>query len=403
MAQKKKSSSFRGKVANNAQRTSKGSNVVSYLKIPKGIQLLNPEPEGSLKLDFMPYVVTDAKHPDRDSESGTALKGTQWYRRPFMVHRSIGVDQETVVCLKSFGLKCPVCEFRAKRKADGATNEELKAYNSSSRNLYFVIPKSSRKFEEKLHLFDISDYLFQELLTKELKEDPDKEIFPDLEEGYTVKVRFEPGTFVTSKPYPEASRIDFIERDEQYNPDYINKIPSLDDVLSKLSYDELETKLLEGTSGEARDHNDEDDEENLERIEDDEEEDEELAPRPKKKLRPVIEEEEEEDDDAHTRKMAARKPSSLAKHDKEEEEEEEEEEEPVRKKKVARKPVIEDEEEEEEEEIKPKPKKKTEVHSSSKSKKVCPHGLKFGIDTELYDVCDTCDVWSECVAEHEKN
>jgi len=391
---KKKQSSFRGKVASNAQRTSKQGNSFGYLRLPKELQYLNPDPDGTIKLDFIPYLVTDTKHPDRDTE-GTATKGSIWWRRPFMVHRNVGIEPETVICLKSFGQKCPICEFRAKRKADGASNEELKAYNSSNRNLYLVIPKNSKKFEETLHIFDISDFCFQDLLTKELKEDPDKEIFPDLEEGFTLKVRFEPGTLATKNPYPQANRIDFIERDEQYDPDYINDVPSLDDMLIQIPYSELKAKFLEGTEG-ATEDNDE-----VEEIEVEEEE------RPRKKTSipkyKVVEEEEdeEEEEEEEEEEMPVRKGKRKPVIEEDEDEEEEEEEEtPVRKIKKPIKKVIEEDEDEDEEDVLPK--KKVISSSKSKTKKTCPHGLRFGIDTEQYDVCDTCDIWNECVAEHEK-
>ena len=27
----------------------------------------------------------------------------------------------------------------------------------------------------------------------------------------------------------------------------------------------------------------------------------------------------------------------------------------------------------------------------------CPHGLRFGIDAEDFDKCDTCEIWQECL------
>jgi hypothetical protein len=83
------------------------------------------------------------------------------------------------------------------------------------------------------------------LLTKELKENEEYEVFPDLEEGLTLKIRFEPGTFQTKNPYPQASRIDFLERDEQYTEKILDKIPNLDEVLIELSYQELKNKFFE--------------------------------------------------------------------------------------------------------------------------------------------------------------
>jgi hypothetical protein len=69
---------------------------------------------------------------------------------------------------------------------------------------------------------------------------------------------------------------------------------------------------------------------------------------------------------------------------------------------IKRKIVEEEEDDDEEEEEIPRRKSKPIPAAKAKGKKTCPHGLKFGIDTEQYDVCDTCDVWSDCVAEHEK-
>jgi hypothetical protein len=36
-------------------------------------------------------------------------------------------------------------------------------------------------------------------------------------------------------------------------------------------------------------------------------------------------------------------------------------------------------------------------------KGTCPGGYRFGIDTEKFEPCDTCDVWGECVKAHDKS
>lgn len=379
MVQKKKTSSFRGKVGANAQKTANRGASYGHLNLPKDVPIFSPEPECTVKLDFMPYVITDPKHPDRDIQQGTAMEGDLWYRRPYKLHRDVGADKDhnSAVCLRSVGKKCPICDYRAKRSVAGADKEELKAMNASQRNLYVVIPRGHKKFEEVPHIFDISDYLFQALLTKELKADPDKEVFPDLVEGHTLKIRFEPGTFTTAKPYPEANRIDFVERTEVYDESILDDIPNLDEVLAIMDYKELEAKFQEQEDDTSAS------EERYEEV------DEESTPRPKKTLRkPVLEPEEEEEEDL-TPKPRRRIPV-----------EEEEEEVPKPTRKPVRKPVvvISDEEDEDEPSTpkrKPLPK--------PQGKKVCPHKLRFSVDTEQYDVCDTCNIWSECVAEHEKN
>ena len=39
----------------------------------------------------------------------------------------------------------------------------------------------------------------------------------------------------------------------------------------------------------------------------------------------------------------------------------------------------------------------------SKSDDKCPHGYKFGIDTEDHDECFDCDLWDECMDVKEAN
>ena len=341
----KKKSSFRGKVASNAERTAKSGASYGHLRIPRGIDVFNPDPDGKYKLDFLPYIVTDPKHPDRDDETQTALEGDPWYRRPYKLHRNVGASDESAVCLTSIGKKCPVCEHRAKRSRDGADKEELSSMNASKRMLYIVIPLDSKKHDPKIHIFDISEYNFTGLLTQELKEDPDHEIFPDLEEGETLRVRFEAATVGNSKAFPQANRIDFLERDEAYDEGTIDKVPNLDEVLQILTYDQLRDKFFE-TEGEEDGG----------------------------RLKP---EEDEETTPIRRKKTVNRK---------EEEEEEEEEEKPTRRKKVVK-------DEDEDEDDKP-------TRSSRKNK--CPHGHKFGVDHDEEDECNKCKLWDDCLEEKEK-
>lgn len=365
MAQKSKSS-FRGKVASNAIQTSKSNSSFGYLRIPKGVDVFIPDPDGKYELDFLPYVVTDPRHPDRDEKNQVAVEESLWYRRPFRVHRNIGAGQDSVVCLSSVGKKCPICEHRAKLVKEGADKEEIKLLNSSKRMLYIVIPLNSKKHEPKIHLFDISEAMFQDKLTNELKENPNNEVFPDLAEGKSVKVRFEGKTIGNSKPFPEADRIDFMERNEQYDDAILDEVPNLDEVLNILSYKELEAKYLEIDV--------EEDGGKLKSRDDEEEE----KPTRNRFSKPVRKEEEEPEEEDKPVRKSFRKPVK-------EEDEDEPEEKPVRR--GIKKPVEEDEDE--------KPSRKAAKGGE------CPHGYKFGVETDKFKQCDTCDVWSDCIAEKE--
>ena len=340
----KKKSSFRGKVGTDAQRQKRSGASYGYLNLPKGVNVFSPKPGSkNVLLDFLPYIVSDPKHPDKDEKNGIALVDSLWYKRPFLTHRNIGADNDAVVCLNSVKKPCPICEHMAKMKVkEDVDKDDIKALKPSKRNLYVIVPLNSKDHEVKPHVFDISQYLFQELLNEELEDNEDYEVFPDIEEGLTLKLRFDSTTIAASKPFAEAGRIDFLERDETYDESILDEVPDLDTLLNILSYDELNNKFLE--------LEDEEDGGKLENVEEEEE-------KPKRHKRTI--------------------PPQRQPH------EEEEEEKPTRRRKVI-----------EEEEEKP-------VRKSDKEK--CPHGHKFGVDTEKFDECDTCDVWENCDDEKRAN
>ena len=95
---KKRTSSFVGKVAHNAQKQKKDASL-SYLMMPKDVEILIAE-VGRISMDILPYIVQTDKHPDRDDEYKVALKGDLWYRRPFKLHRDIGPDGDAIICLE---------------------------------------------------------------------------------------------------------------------------------------------------------------------------------------------------------------------------------------------------------------------------------------------------------------
>lgn len=364
----KHQSKFRGRVGADAQRQRQTGSSYGHLNLPKGVKIFKEE-EGKMYFDILPYVVTEEQHPDRNEKLGIAVPGEVWYKRPYKLHRNIGSTNDSYVCPTSIGKRCPICEYRTKRIKEGAEKEETDPLKASLRNLYIVLPIGHKEYDEVPHIWDISQYLFQNLLNKELEENEEYEIFPDLEEGYTLKVRFDEQTMGKNKFF-EVTRIDFEKRDQTYEEEIMDDIPALDNVLTILSYKELEKKFME--------IEDEDEATDKETVKE-----EEIPERIRRHVRKEEVEEEkkvDEAEDIHTRRMASRKPSSLANHDKKEEVEEEPEEE---KKTVTR--------------------RTSPPAQESTKKDKCPHGHKFGVDTEKYDICDSCDVWEKCIEEKERN
>jgi hypothetical protein len=382
--------SFKGKVAaNSAQQRSKQSNY-GHLILPRSVSVFTPEPGSRISLDFMPYIVTDDNHPDRNDELEIAVVGSAWYKRPYRTHRSVGAEKVTIVCPSSIGKKCPICDYRKKKQDAGAKwdDPEVRGLRPSERTLYLVNPKGSKKFEDKIHVWDFSNFLFQNQLDEELEENPDLfGEFPSLENGLTLKIRFSEETFEKSK-YAATSRIDFEERDYAYPEETLTDAPSLDEVLAVKSYEEIQKLFFE--AGE---------------IEEDEAETGEEAKPIRTLAKPKT------NGDARRTVRAADDEQEAV----EEVEEVEEEEKKATPKTIDKKPLQraplrraaepEPEEEEEERQVARAAAPKRVVTASTAPKRVaaasdetCPSGYAFGEDCDQYNECEECPVWNNCYA-----
>ena len=243
MTKAKRTSKFRNKVAKNTQTQKTQGSSYGHLNLPKGINIFKEEPGGRACLDFLPYIVTDEKHLDRDIESGIAIPGNDdtdlWYKKPYRLHRNIGSEKKAVICPSTWGKPCPICEYKAARLKDGAEYDEVRELKPSLRNLYLVVPIDMKDYKEEAHIWDISQFLFQEKLNEELDENEDYCVFPDLEEGLSVRIRFSEEIFGKNK-FASTSRIDFEERLNQYDSSILDDLPCLDDCLTCPSYEEVE-------------------------------------------------------------------------------------------------------------------------------------------------------------------
>lgn len=347
MAKKKRKSRFGANVTHDVERRKKAASSYGYLNLPEGLQMYK-EKEGRHKFDVIPYMVSVDNHPDKDPDRpDTAHEGNPWYKRPIYIHRNVGVENDTVVCPKTVGKKCPICEERQDQFAQGMDSKEV-VPKPQLRNLYLLIPIADEDYDEELHLWDISNGNFQAELDDELAENPENGRFPDPEDGLTLSIRFSEETFNKNKYY-KASRIDFKERKQQYDPEIMEEAPNLDEIFTVLSYKEIQAKFLEI------------DEEDLDDDSESEEEfDKEEVDTPKKRKR----------------KSFKKKPDPV-----DEEPEEEEAEEPFE---------PDEEEDEAEEEDKPIRRKRNKRKKKDANNK-CPFGHKFGEDWDEYDDCDDCE------------
>lgn len=376
---KKRTSKFRkGAVTANAHQQKTQGSQYGYLNLPSDIHIFKEEPSTRVRLDFVPYEVTDPKHPDRDDENEIAQVGDLWYKRPFRLHRNVGANNDAVVCPTSIGKRCPICDYRAKRSKEGADKDELQTMNASRRNLYVVIPRDVKKYEEEPHIWDIAQFLFQKELNDELDDNPDYGAFPDPEEGLTLRIRFGEGSFAGNK-FAETSRIDFEERDP-IEDDLMDRIPNLDEILTILPTDQIEAKFFEIEGEEetedppprTRTQKKEDGEEEEPRLrrrgrtEGKEEEEEEEPPRRRRSR-----EAEDDGGEERPRRRGGRESSS-------------EDDDPPRRRRRDR-----DGEEED-------PKEKAPRRSKRGKEDECPEGYEFGVDTDKHKECERCEVWEKC-------
>ncbi len=352
-------SDFRGKIKKDAekQKTSGGS---TYLNLPNGVKSYRVEADTRrVKLDFLPYIVSDQKHP-------IAKPGTLWWRRPVLLHTNVGTDNERIVCPKTFGKPCPICEFQKKRFNEGAPKEETKEYYPQKRSLYAVIAVDD---SDDIMVWDMADKMFLNVLADELEENDDNENFPSLEDGKTLEVAFKWNTIgEKGKPFPEARSIKFLDR-EVYDESILKEVPDLDKVLVVLSYEEIANKFMgvevDEEKGELRD----------------------AEEKPERRKRFHKEEHNEEPEPE-----AEEKPKTFHRERKTEKEAEvDETPEPQRHRRNIK-----------EEDPEPEEKSKRSRESKNTEKERCPHGHVFGVDTDKFNDCDKCEIWDACIDEKEK-
>jgi len=367
---KKKTSAFRGKVNRNAEKQETKASSYGYLNLPKGVKMFKPDGGKTYLFDILPYIVTDEHHMDRDDEDQIAVVDGQWYRKPFQTHKSVGPEEETIICPGTFGLPCPICKYAKQMQKDGAEWEDILPFKAKDRSLYIVLPIDAKEFEEEYHIFDMSFHLFQKQLNEELLTDEENEIFPDLEEGKSLKVRFSEEKF-GKNTFPKTSRIDFKERDSTYEEDVLEEVPNLDDLLTVLSYDQIETMFVSMEEADASD-------EVVEDVEDDDEPEQDSKSRRKPKTTKKAEkEDEDEPEEKSTRK------SRTSKKEEEKEDEPEDEDEPDK---------------ELDEKKTRKPKGKTAAKKKADDDEECPEGFTFGKDADDHKECDSCELWDKCSA-----
>lgn len=352
--------SFREKMMVNQKDRKESRKSYGYLNVPAGIKTLSLE-EGTpfIFVDFLPYEVTDQHHPDRNEEYDIAMPETLWHKRPFKVHRNVGANDESVVCPKSVGKPCPICDYRVKRIKEGADKEEYKLLYPKDRTLFIVVPLDLPKHEAIPHIWDMSDALLLKPLEEALAE-VDNPPYADLNEGKTIKLYLRWKELGDNK-YCEVRHAEPLDR-EPYDESILDEVPNLDEMFKILSYKEIENKFFELDS--------EEDAGDLKEVE---------HPAPVRhapqrgSVSSAYNKPQHSEEAPPPRRRPAPEPEEPARATMHRDEPIETKAAPVRRSKAAAKPV------------------------QDESGPICPSGHRFGIDTDLFpEDCDACDIWNKC-------
>jgi hypothetical protein len=309
---------------------------------------------GTIEMDILAYVVASKRYHK-------ATPGELFYRREYKVHHQVGAAKKSFVCPTTFGKKCPICEYRDELAADYKANEKLiQALKPQTKDLYYI---DSDGKGEKFRILDISHHNFTKKLAEEIREGNEDWVgFADLERGYTLKVRFVEENFA-GKKYLQATRIDFSQR-KDYPESVLEKLPDMDELLVEVEYSVLNKIFLEldddepvQTERNARGRDSQ-----------------ETAPEPITDSRRGHE---ATDAPPITESRRGREVPEMPA-------------ERGRRGRVA------------EEEVPPpteEPVSTRRRQSTDSAPNPCPSGFEFGIDTEKYDVCQTCPsgAWEACL------
>ena len=191
--------------------------------------------EKKILIDILPYVTSN--NPEVDA-------GETWYQRTVFVHYNVGIQESSRLCPKTIGKPCPICNYAKElAKNKDADKEEIKALRPKERELFNVIDLNEP--DKGVQLWEISFHNFGKQLEEEIREGDDAWAgFSDLEGGMSLQVRFSKESFQGGNPFLKASRIDFIERDGDYEDSTLEGVFDLDNILVVWDYEDLEKEFF---------------------------------------------------------------------------------------------------------------------------------------------------------------
>lgn len=245
---KSKHGSMRDKARKNAEKNKQGGMAIV---LPDGIELYEVKAGKRSSGDILPYIVTTKRHPDE------VKAGDIWYKFPYKLHFGVGIDNQAVICPRSIAKPCPICEEKNRMAKDPDADEDtVKDLKPQDRVLYNWRPIRKEKSGD-IMIWDIPFHNFQKMLDREILDGDDEwGGFADLEDGFSLRIRFAEESFGGSK-FAKADRIDFVSR-EDLKESILKKTVSLDECVVVLPYKEIQALFFQVDNDDDDDPDDKD-------------------------------------------------------------------------------------------------------------------------------------------------
>lgn len=187
-------------------------------------------------------------------------KGTVAYYLDVWIHRAIGVNEDSFICMnRTYGKRCPICDYIAEmKKSEDYDEEYLKSLNPTRRAIYNIQVLDNTKEREKgVQIWDVSHFLFE----KEIAELAKKKqgggfvYFSDPDNGKIVSFRKK-----GERQNTKYTAFTFEDRNEIISDELLGKAVCLEELLHIPSEDEISDAFFgkENSAPEGGDGGDDD-------------------------------------------------------------------------------------------------------------------------------------------------
>lgn len=198
--------------------------------------------EGEHILDIIPFLAGPNHHQVKEGEPT--------YLLDIWIHQKVGMDENDVVCLaRNYNEACPICEYinaqRLNKELDEESEKALTALNPKRRCLYNVVCYDSTREESRgVQLWEVAHFLFEKKILSVARNPRGGGFVPFSSPDNGKSIYFErEGSGITNTQYLGHK---FIERQSEITDALLEEAYVLDELVIKLSYDQIKEALLGG-------------------------------------------------------------------------------------------------------------------------------------------------------------